>query len=144
MESSLDSNGFFMPQSLVLDEKIALRYLELIPCPLWIISKESELQRTVLLVSDLAADAALIDLTTNLANRIKRPLTGFIRESEINLLPESSAEITWLPLTDFSPIGIEASINRLGESLLFLSARNFPLVRWLHMNCVFYPNASGA
>jgi hypothetical protein len=143
-ENGLESNGLFIPRRLISDEKTARLYLDTVACPLWIVSKESKLRGIAVLVRDFAADRALIDYTTNLANRIKRPLTGFIRKSEFDRLSETSTDITWFPLSDFSQAGIGSVVNRIGDSLLFLLAPSFSLVKGFAVNCVLFPDTSDA
>jgi hypothetical protein len=138
-ENAADSDGLFVPRRLIPDEETAVRFLDALSCPLWIVSKESELHEMAVLVDDLAANETLITYTTALSRRLQQSLTGFVRRNELNLISGSDESLAWLPLADFSPTEINATLNQLGADLLFLPLARLSLVSELSMNCVVYP-----
>jgi hypothetical protein len=138
-ENVADSDGLFVPRRLIPDEETAARFLEASSCPLWIVSKEAEMHKMAVLVDDLAADKALITFTATLSNRLQQSLTGLVRKDEIALTSDTDESISWLPLEDFSPAEINATLNQLGAGLLFLPLSRLSLVHELSLNCVIYP-----
>ena len=134
--SALD--GLFVPRRLVPDGETVARFLEALSCPLWIVSKDTETYEMAVLVDDFSADEWLIRYTTALAYRTQQTLTGFIRESELNLAPKTDA-IQWVPLGDVSLVEINAAMKPLDISLLFIPHAHISLMERLSMNCVALP-----
>ena len=135
--SSID--GLFVPQRLIPNEETAERLLEALPCPMWVVAKDSETYEMAVLVDDFAADEKAISYATNLSHRIQQPLTGLIRESEFELTSDVDASITWIPLPNFSSVEVSTAMNQLGAGLLFLPVSRFSLVKELPFTCVICP-----
>ncbi|MGB7873821.1 MAG: hypothetical protein WBL25_05520 [Anaerolineales bacterium] len=140
-ENSANSNGLFVPRRLIPDEKTARRFLEVLSYPLWIVSKESEIQGMAVLVGNPAAHETLINYVSTLSHRIQQPLTGLIPESKLALIPKTASAIAWLPLSNFSPAEITAALHKVGARVLFLPISRFSLIVGLSINCVIYPVA---
>lgn len=132
-------DGLFIPQRFVPDEKTAARFLEAVSCPLWIVSKDAEINEMAVLVDDLTASEKLINYTFALSTRIQQSLTGLVRENELAFTPRTNAAISWLPLHDFSPPEITATLNQLDAGLLFIPVADIALISKLSVNCVIFP-----
>jgi hypothetical protein len=140
-ENSINSDGLFVPRHLIPDEKTARHFLEALSCPLWFVSKESEMHGMAVLVDDPIVDEALIHFATILSHRIQQPLTGLIPEGKLETPEKSDAAITWFPLPDFSPAEITAALNQLGVDLCFFPISSMSLTDELEINCVISPIA---
>ena len=138
-ENVADSDGLFIPRRLIPNKETAVRFLEVLSCPLWIVSKEAEMNEMAVLVDGFIANKALITFTTALSHRLQQPLTGLARKDEFALATDTDKVISWLPLASFSPVEINATLNQLGASLLFLPVSKLSLVSELSTNCVVYP-----
>jgi hypothetical protein len=139
IENNIKSNGLFAPRRLIPDEKTARRFLEAFSCPLWIVSNESEMHGLSILVGEPDSDAALIHYVTALAKRIQQPLTGLIPESELASISEADTDVNWLSLAAFSSVEIDAALNQLGSSLLFVPVSSLSLTEGLSVNYVICP-----
>jgi hypothetical protein len=138
-ENIADSDGLFVPRGLVPDLETAAGFLDVLSCPLWIVSKESEMYEMAVLVDDLAANQALIAFTTTLSRRLQQSLTGLTPKNDFTLGSDTDESIAWLPLASFTPAEINATLNQIGASLLFLPVSRLSLVNELSTNCVVYP-----
>lgn len=143
-KNAADTDGIFVPRSLVPDEETALGLLKVLPCPLWIVSQEAEMSGAVTLVGNPTADKTLINYTNILSQRIQQPLTGLILESELEITSKAYEAITWHPLSDFSPQQISIVLKQLNVNLLFASVSYIDLVAKLPINCVVWPDLSDA
>lgn len=132
-------DGLFIPQHLIPNEETAERLLEALSCPLWIVSKDSEMYEMAVLADDFTADEKMISYATNLSHRIQQPLTGLIRENEFELTSDVDASITWIPLPNFSSMEVSTAMNQLSASLLFLPVSSFYLVKELSFTCIVCP-----
>jgi len=138
------SDGLFVSKHFVPDRKTALRFLESLTCPLWIVSQNPETQEMAVLVDDLTANSELVNYTKSLSIRIKQTLTGLVRAGELATTPTADSSITWMPLPDFSPGKVKAILNRVDISLLFIPVSRVSLVDEISVNCVIFPTSSGA
>jgi len=132
-------DGVIVPHRFVTKQETAQRFLDALSCPLWIVSKDSEIREMALLVDDFAADARLINYTATLSHRIKQSLSGLVREGELDASPKKTTAINWLSIPDFSADMIMAALSRVDANLLFLPVSKLALVNELSMNCVICP-----
>jgi len=133
------SDGLFIPRSLISDRLAVRKLLQVSSCPLWIVSKESEMHGMAVLVDNSVVDEALVHYAAILSHRIQQPLTGLIREGELEKLKKSDASIHWSPLPDFSPAGIATALNRLDIDLCFFPSSKLSQIDELGINCVVVP-----
>lgn len=138
-DNAAGSNGLFIPRRIIPDGETASRFLEVLSCPVWIVSKNEELREMAVLVDDLDSNRSLIDFTTTLSSRIQLPLTGLIPSNQFAQIPKNGDPINWLPLDDMSQQAIAIAIKGRNASLLFLPASNVSLLSKLSMNCVVFP-----
>jgi len=137
--NSINSDGLFIPRSLTSDRLAARKLLQASSCPVWIVSKEAEMHGMAVLVDDPVVDDALIHYAAILSHRIQQPLTGLIREGELEKLNKSDTAIHWFPLPDFSPAGITTALNQLDIDLCFLPNSKISQIDELGINCVVIP-----
>lgn len=135
---SMDSDGIFIPRRLIASNRAAKRYLEALPCPLWIVSKGSEVHEMALLVNDYQADERLIQNTITLARRTELPLTGIIKTEEMIQTSENQAFITWISLPDLSLEKITWVLKQQDINLLFVPVSALSIAVALSINCVIY------
>jgi hypothetical protein len=138
-ENAAGSDGLFAPRQLIQDGKHAARFLEALSCPLWIVSKESEMRNMAVMVNKAAADKGLIDYTATLSHRLQESLIGLARENAVATMRDLYAHLSWHPLHDFSPAKIAATLDELDNDILFLPVSVISLVNELPVNCVVYP-----
>lgn len=153
MEFSIDTlkekitaiDGLFLPQRLIPDGEAASVFLDAFSCPLWVASKEPEINGMAVLVDDIARDDPMIKYTKTLSLRLGQPLTGFIREDTHKVLSEGETLILpWLPLDSLSIDNVVAALMQLHASLFFIGASNAFLAGSLPCNCVIYPGVQDA
>ena len=132
-------DGLFAPKHLVPDGKTAMRFIKVLSCPVWIVSKEAELHRTALLVDQPAVNQELIREITILSGRLQQPLTGLVLQSEFTRIPKTDVTVVWMPLPDFSMREIHTVLKQLDATLIFLPASHASLVAELSVNCVVWP-----
>lgn len=138
-ENTNAMDGIFIPKRFIPDGKTAEVFLEAVSCPIWIVSKGAERREMAVLVDNLAANQDLVNETQVLANRIKQPLTGIVREREFNLPSNSDSSINWIPLTEFSAEEIAATLSQIGTGLLVIPVSLAFLIDTLPINCVVFP-----
>ncbi len=143
-ENSVGSDGLFIPSNLVPDGETAQRFLEVLACPLWVVSQDAELREMAVLVADFVAEEDLINYTSALSRRIQQSLTGLVQASELARMPDNGNALTWLPLADLSQSVITAAVAELDASLLFLSDSHLSVFSGLSVNCVLFPVAKNA
>ena len=135
-----DLNGLFIPKRLVPDGETAARWLEVVSCPLWIVSRESVTRKMAVLVENPDKDEDLITYTARLAQRMNETLTGLIPgEESPSPTIQDSIRLTWVPLQVLSLPSIVSALNRLHIDLLFIRPSNTFLVSKLDCTCVVYP-----
>jgi len=138
-ENVIDSDGLFIPHPLVPDEKTAIALLDVLSCPLWVVSQGIEAHKMGVLVNDLAIDMKLVTFTISLSSRLQQPLIGLIHDKLFTSLPQTDGEIDWIRLPDISLSEIVAVLEMNNIDTLFLPASNASLVKDLTSNCVLYP-----
>ena len=137
--------GLFAPLQVIPDGKTATAFLITFSCPLWVVSKEANMGGMAVLVNDLHADGSLIAYTKTLSRRLQQPLSGLIKESDVNLPSKStSPTITWVPIPSFSLKNITLMLEKLNIGLLFVSASNSSMMTQLPCNCVIIPKSKNA
>lgn len=141
LEKATARDGLFVPRHLVADGENALRFLEVLGCPLWVIAREAVAKEMILLANDAQADVDLVRYATTLARRLRQPLRGIIRKGDLVPEIEVEAPLSWQELPDFSMSSLQATLNMVESNLLVMPASLFSLVRHLHANCVIYPPA---
>lgn len=142
------TDGLFLPAHLIPDREAVARFLEAVSCPLWIVSKVSEIpeiNEMAVLVDDPARDLPLINYTKALSHRLQQPLTGLIEESK--LLLESESETSTFRWKTFRPptlAGILPILRELNTDLLFISVSNPSTLDELPCNLVICPEMPNA
>jgi hypothetical protein len=138
-ESTSAIDGLFISRRLIPDGKTAVRYLEALSCPLWIVSQGAEIHRMAVLVSGLVADEKLIHYTTILSHRLQQSLTRLVQDKEFVSMSQSDLDLDWKPLPNFSSREIISIIDQLDIDLFFVSASKASLINDLTFNCVVFP-----
>ncbi|MGD8404875.1 MAG: hypothetical protein PVJ21_14540 [Anaerolineales bacterium] len=138
-EASSKSNGLFVPSRLISDKKTARDFLEVLSCPLWLVSKESETNGIAMLAGNPIVEETMINYAIALSHRIQQPLNGFVLESEFAHFKKTNSEVAWHQLPDFSPPTVSTVLKQVNVSLLILPLARFSISDELSFNCVIYP-----
>ena len=139
-ESITAIDGLFLPQRLIPDGETAASYLEAFSCPLWIVSKESEIKEIAVLLNDPAEDSSLISYTKILSHRLQQSLTLILPSDKIQSEPAIELQdLKWFALSKFSQSGVNQELENLHIDLLFISATYASMINELSCNCVVYP-----
>ena len=141
LENTTSIDGLFIPRRLVPDGKTAVRFLEALSCPLWIVSQGPEIHKMVVLVTDLVVDEKLIHYTTTLSHRLQQSLTGLVQDEKLVLTSQRDLELEWEPIPNFSSQEVNSTIDQLDVNLFFVPASKASLIDNLTSNCVVFPAA---
>jgi hypothetical protein len=138
-------NGLFLPHRLLPDEATAARLLKTLSCPLWIVADELRTRQMAVLVENLTSDEDLIAYAVILSQRMSETLTGLILfNEETSQRLQSSPEMAWMPLQDFSEARIVSALDQLHADLLCIKHSKFSLARGLGRTCLVYPTITNA
>ena len=138
-EHASGSDGLIVPGQLVQDEMLRARFLETLSCPLWVVTKESEMSKMAVLVSDATTEDSLVAQAASLANRLQEPLIGLARQETFAVLTQRYRAISWHQIPDLSPAKITGALGQLDSEILFLSDSDFSMANDLPINCVVCP-----
>ena len=139
------TDGLFAPRRLIPDGKSVAPFLEALSCPLWIVSKSSELHEMIVLVENSSRDNQLITYTTTLSQRIQQPITGLITEGEFAITSASQlSTFTWKSIPSLSSVDVFTALRQLNAGLLFISPVHAGMLKDLPCNCVIFPEAGNA
>ena len=138
-----DTDGLFLPRRLIPDGKTALRYLEALSCPIWVVSHEAKTYRMAVLVSDLTADEKLISFTAALSQRLQHPLIGLISDEDSASTSQMDLISTWITLPNFSHNDLAVALDQQGIDLLVIPVSRSALIDTLAFNFVVYPDTKG-
>lgn len=136
-----EENAFFVPRRLIPDEKTARRFLDVVPCPLWLVSYGPAISGMAVLVGLPEEQEALLNYASVLSHRLKQTLTGLVLKGDLTQIPSTEVDFSWLILPEFSPSTVSAALNGVSVNLLFISRSQFRLSTELPLNCVFYPES---
>ena len=139
MENVAASDGLFVPRRLVPDGRTALRFLEALSCPIWVVSREAKTHKLAVLVNDLVTNAKLFSFTQALSNRLQHSLTGLISEAKLSSVSRDEAISTWIPLPDNSAREITTALDQNDIDILFVPISRSALIKDLSSNCVLCP-----
>lgn len=139
LENATDSDGLFVPHNLIPDGEAALRFLEALSCPIWVVSHEAKSHKLAVLVSDLVTDEKLISYTAVLSHRLQQALIGLIRKDEHTSTAPSDTISTWIPLSNFAPREITTALVQNDIDMLFVPASRSSLIQDLNSICVVCP-----
>ena len=139
-ESITAIDGLFLPQRLTPDGETVASYLDAFSCPLWIVSKESEIKKIAVLVNDLAEDTPLISYTKTLSHRLQQSLTVILLKDKLQSDPAIDLQdLQRLELSTLSQTTINQELEKLHIGLLFISATHANMINELSCNCVVNP-----
>ncbi len=133
------SNGLIVPRQLVQDELLLARFLDTLSCPLWVVTKESEMRKMAVLASNVTTEDSLVTQAASLANRLQVPLVGLARQETFAALTQRYRAISWHRIPDFSPVKITGALSELDVEILFLSVSDLSMAIQLPVNCVICP-----
>jgi hypothetical protein len=139
LEHATDSDGLFVPRNLIPDGKAALRFLEALSCPIWVVSHEAKFHKLAVLVSDMVTDENLISYTAVLSHRLQQALIGLTRKDKHASTPQSDIISSWIPLSNFSPREITTALDQYDIDMLFIPASRSSLIQDLDSSCVVCP-----
>lgn len=139
------TDGLFLPAHLTPVREVVARFLEAVSCPLWIVSKVSEIpeiNEMAVWVNDPVRDLPLINYSKAVSHRLQQSLTGLIEESKLSLIPDSETPtFKWRTLPSLRLAEILPMLKKLNTDLLFISAANLLVPDKLPCNLVIYPEA---
>ena len=146
LQASLTTtDGLFVSRRLIPDGKSAELFLEALSCPLWIVSKGSEIREMAVLVGNPMRNRHLITYTKMLSHRIQQPITGLIREEDLAITPQGeSSVLAWKFIPSLASVDVSAALRQLNTGLLFISRLNAAMLRELAYNCVICPDTGNA
>lgn len=139
LENTNSMDGLFIPRRLLPDGETAVRFLEALSCPLWIVSRGPEIHKMAVLATDLVVDEKLIHYTSTLSHRLQQSLTGFIQAEKLALMFQNDLELDWESIPNFSSDEISSTVDQLDVDLLFVPASKASLIDNLTSNCVIFP-----
>ncbi len=137
-------NGLFLPYRLLPDEQTVARLLGALSCPLWIVGDDLKTRTMAVLVDNITGDKDLIAYAVILSQRMSETLTGLILSEQTSQRLQSSPEISWMPLHDFSEARIVSALDQLHADLLCMKPSKFSLARGLGRTCLVYPTLASA
>lgn len=132
-------DGLFIPHRLIQDGETALRLLEALSCPLWIIAKEFETNDLAVLVNDPAEDAKMIHYATMLAHRLQQNLIGIRKESNFASTLIEDPILSWVSIPNFSPSSLTLTQKQIESGLLIMPSSRISLVDNWQFNYLIYP-----
>ena len=139
LENTTSIDGLFVPRRLVPDGKTAVRFLETLSCPLWIVSRGPEIHKMAVLVTDPLVDEKLLHYISTLSHRLQQSLTGLIQAEKVASMSQNDLELGWEPIPNFSSHEISTTVDQLDVDLLFVPASKASLIDHLTSNCVVFP-----
>lgn len=134
-----EGNGFFVPRRIIPDEETARRFLDVMPCPLWLVSKGPGINGMAVFVSVPGEQDALINYASTLSHRLKQTLTGLVLKGDLTQISQTEIDFSWLILSDSKRSTISAALDRANANLLVLSVSQFSLSMKTSFSCIFYP-----
>ena len=137
-------NGLFLPHGLLPDADAAMRFLEALSCPLWIVADELRTRQMVVLVENLTGDEDLIAYAVILSQRMSETLTALTLNEEASQKLQSNPDISWMPLQEFSEARIVSALDQLHADLLCIKQANFSLAHGLGRTYLIYPRVAVA
>lgn len=132
-------NGLFLPNHLLPDDQTGVGLLEVLSCPLWIVSKEPKTRQMAVLVENPTDDEDLIGYAVLLSQRMNESLTGFFPDDHDSPALKNGTQMAWIPLQDFSLPVIASALDQIHADLLFMGSSRFSLARGLSCTCVVCP-----
>lgn len=134
-------DGLIIPRTLLSNVDAIPVYLAAFSCPLWIVSTKSEIAEMAVIVKNLIKENQLIAYTKMLSQRLQQSLTGFVLKDELDQARGSElAPLTWVPVSDFSPLEFTSTLEVFKVNLLFLPLSSVDLIDRLSCNYVVYPD----
>lgn len=128
-------DGLFLPSHLVSDEKTALRYLETLKNPLWVITTEAEINLMGVLITG-EGDKQAVDYATVLSNRMRKPLVGFSNFHETDGIDPGLERVD---VDDYSAESLLPVVSENDIDLLVIPASQIQLISLIPVNCVIFP-----
>ena len=144
VEYTREIDGIFIPRIFIPDAEVLNHYLDIVSCPIWIVTQNAEHNKMAILIENLSKEISFIDYAITLASRLQHSLTGLIQNSEPGFSHLSDFDINWYSLTDFSNKEISMALKRLEANLLFFSKKNASIIENLSINFVVFPNPKDA